>query len=943
MKKLVLMWFVLLVTLMGATAANARDIAFQNRYAKLVIGEDGRVLGIIDRAAGANFAATGPDCRIAAVRQGGKTFAATSVAQGPEGLQITFGDSGINAIVKVEAKRDYFTFQVASVSTNAVDELTFVNISVLEGKARCAWAALQMNLHTRVASLPGSGTQMVANCIPQFGLAGAKCAVILAPRDKMRAIMKQVVTTARNDVPYSPYGGPWALDHKITKASYVMDCVQMREDTVDGWIKICHDTGIRQIDISNWNFYAGDYEVSTSAIPGGKPALKRIIGKLHAAGIKCGLHTYSFLVQKQNPKYVTPVPDPRLAKAATFTLASDVDAAGATIPVSESTAQLADASADRTLVIDNELVSFSGVSRSAPFALTGCGRGALGTKAVSHKAGAHVGILKEVYDMFMPDVNTSLFKEVAHNIASTCNEYGFDMTYLDAMDAYSMLDGDVTGDYWATEFVNEIVKNLKKPALMEAATMWPGFWFARSRMGAWDVPIRGMKDCTDLHCAANRECERVFLPGHLGWCNAFTWNPVQPERTFPDDIEYLCSKCAAWDCGLSMQWYFNPASFLNSYNAQRLGGIIKSWEDLRMAGRFTEPIRARLKVPGDEYTLEQRNGQPVLKQVVYARHKVQGADTSSRAWRVTNRFRPQPVQIRVESLMSIAPYDSPDGVTLGGLASATPADQTPNTTGSFQTGSFPDLGRPETLVCFKAKASGPAPAWVSYRTDVLPVVDADKKGLGVWIWGDGQGEVLDFQTDAPQPQSSGMTGHFAKVDFRGWRYFEFVEPDMAEAVKYDWPGSPRKAAWDSGRAPASLGAAFWHYIMFGPVNSIRSLRLWYNNLPAGKDVTTYISPVKALPLVSGKLVNPAVVVNGQKIVFPVTLESGQYLEFRSMDDCKVFDAEGKLAAQGIRPIGPVPVAARGTNQVQFQCDDNGGSRPRANVTVITKGDPITIR
>ena len=62
-----------------------------------------------------------------------------------------------------------------------------------------------------------------------------------------------------------------------------------------------------------------------------------------------------------------------------------------------------------------------------------------------------------------------------------------------------------------------------------------------------------------------------------------------------------------------------------------------------------------------------------------------------------------------------------------------------------------------------------------------------------------------------------------------------------------------------------------------------------------------------------------------------------------MDDCKVFDAEGKLAAQGIRPIGPVPVAARGTNQVQFQCDDNGGSRPRANVTVITKGDPITIR
>jgi hypothetical protein len=63
------------------------------------------------------------------------------------------------------------------------------------------------------------------------------------------------------------------------------------------------------------------------------------------------------------------------------------------------------------------------------------------------------------------------------------------------------------------------------------------------------------------------------------------------------------------------------------------------------------------------------------------------------------------------------------------------------------------------------------------------------------VMGYGQGELLNFATIAPSPDSNGINHHYAKVDFKGWRYFEFVEPETTEVVKYDWPDVPKKADW----------------------------------------------------------------------------------------------------------------------------------------------------
>jgi hypothetical protein len=100
-----------------------------------------------------------------------------------------------------------------------------------------------------------------------------------------------------------------------------------------------------------------------------------------------------------------------------------------------------------------------------------------------------------------------------------------------------------------------------------------------------------------------------------------------------------------------------------------------------------------------------------------------------------------------------------------------------------------------------------------------------------------------------------------------------------------------------------------------------------------------LRPIKALPVVKVKLANPTVSVGDRKLVFPVALESGQYIEMESATDCKLYDERGALIQQ-VTPQGDVPRLASGDNALTFTCTPPEGHAARANVTVITLGEPL---
>lgn len=910
-------------------------MVLKNDYAQLAIGGDGSNTRFSDRRAGVNYCDAKTKTPFARVKKGGREFGATATAYERGVLTAQFGEAGVTATIKITTKGRYFLFEVQDVQGDGVEEFTFVDVPLtLKGRPDEPFAAcaLALNLQTNVRELPGPNSRLRASCYPRFGFAGAKVALVACPQKSLRAVMKEVVSAAP-DVPRTGIGGPWALDSADNYGSYLFNMGDMSEEKVDDWIRLAQSLGITQIDFhGGQSFRFGDCQPNPKTYPRGRASFKAVIDKLHKAGILAGLHTYAFFMAKQTP-WVTPVPDPRLGKDATFTLAAPLTAEGTTVPVEETTEKMLNVTGffvrnSVTLQIDDELITYSDVSREPPFGFTKCKRGAHGTRVAAHAKGAKVHHLRECFGLFVPDGDSTLLTEVAAKTAEMFNECGFDMIYLDALDGEDVIAGAANGWHYGSKFTWEICKRLKRPAIMEMSTFHHHLWFVRARMGAWDHPTRSHKKFIDIHVAGNESCRRMFLPAHLGWWAFKTWTGPQGEPTFADDIEYLCAKALANDCGLSVMG-ITPQNAPKTPALPRLAAIVKRYEELRRSKRVPEAVKEKLRVPGDEFTLvEQPKGKLQFRRVQYDKHKVLGLDGWSNEWKMTNKFGRQPLQLRIEALMSTGPYDAPGNITLADFTDTSAFAKrvpTPAISAKLEPSSqCVKMGNVSGCYTATSKMTMRQGAWSSAGKTFSPPANlTGHEALGVWVHGDGKGEVLNLQLKSP-PQFSHADGdHYITVDFTGWRYFELIEPESQSHADHVWPYGNIYSIYRESIRPAS----------------VESLNLYFNNLPPKDTATCHLSPVRALPTVKAKLRNPSVTLGGKTITFPVEIESGQYLEFHSPTDCKLYGPAGEVLCD-VTPQGDSPLLEPGDNAIKFTCEPPADLNPRAHVSVICHGELI---
>jgi hypothetical protein len=930
------LWFsLLLVCCLVAQAAAQPAMVLKNDYAEFAIGSDGGNVHFADRRARVNYCEAKAKTPFACVKKGGKEFGATAAAYERGVLTARFGEASVTAVIQVTAKGRYFIFEVKDVQGDGVEEFTFVDVPLtLKGRLDEPFAAcaLALDLQTNVRELPGPNSRLRASCYPRFGFAGAKVALVACPQKSLRAVMKEVVSAAP-DVPRTRIGGPWALDSANNYGSYLFNMGDMSEEKVDEWIRLAQSLGITQIDFhGGQSFRFGDCHPNPKTYPRGRASFKAVIDKLHKAGILAGLHTYAFFIARQAP-WVTPVPDPRLGKDATFTLAAPLTVEATTVPVEETTEKMSNITGffvrnSVTLQIDDELITYSDVSREPPYGFTKCKRGAHGTRVAAHAKGAKVHHLRECFGLFVPDGDSTLITEVAAKTAEMFNECGFDMIYLDALDGEDVIAGAANGWHYGSKFTWEICKRLKRPAIMEMSTFHHHLWFVRARMGAWDHPTRSHKKFIDIHVTGNESCRRMFLPAHLGWWAFKTWAGAQGEPTFADDIEYLCAKALANDCGLSVMG-ITPQNAPKTPALPRLASIVKRYEELRRSKRVPESVKEELRVPGDEFTLvEQPKGKPQFCRVQYDKHKVLGLDGWSNEWKMTNKFDRQPLQLRIEALMSAGPYDAPGNITLADFTdTGNFAKRAPNSAISAKlepSSQCVKIGNVSGCFTATSKTTTRQGAWASLgQTFLAPANLTGHEALGVWVHGDGKGEVLNLQLKSPSHLSHADGDHYIVVDFTGWRYFELVEPEGQRHADYTWPYGGIYSIYRESIRPAS----------------VESLNLYFNNLPPKDTATCYLGSVRALPTVKAKLRNPAVALGGKTITFPVEIESGQYLEFHSPTDCKLYGPAGEILGD-VTPQGDTPILEAGYNQLKFTCEPPAGLNPRAHVSVISHGDLV---
>ena len=939
------------------------SVILEGKTFRYVISPDGTNIGFYDTSTGIDYLDHQAATQCARITIGDKVYDATSASCNKGLVTLWFGDSDFSAVLKTTEHHGYIEVEVVSVEGGVIGSFEFLSIPLmLKGKpdepfAACSFA---LNTFTHVKQLPAMQSHLSAACYEKFGLIGAKVALIGVPSAEILPLLREIVSSAR-DLPSIRTAGAWADQIPYNHGSYLFNFGTLTEENTDDWIEMVGSLGFNQIDNHGGSqfFRFGDLHLNEEKWPEGWDNYKRIVARLHKAGIASILHTYAFFIDKQ-AKYVTPVPHPQLDAFRSFTLAEPITAEAHEIRVIESTADVSTIIGffernSATLHIGDELVTFSGVSRESPYTFTGCTRGAFGTQAVLHPAGTQARHLKELFGYFVPDCESPLFEEIARNHAEVTDYADFDGFYLDAIDGADLLRGDSESWYWGQRFVFLIYKHLKKRVSMEMSAMWHQMWNLRSRWQAWDYPVRGYKRFTDIHIEAVRS--GLLLPLQLGWWNFHYYTPPQIEPCYPDVIDYLGCKLIGHNAGLSLTGAVNRDNLVNIPLYRRLVERLKTYETLRHSNCFDESVRAQLCEPDKEFTLFQdAQGTWRFRPVCYDKHKVASSEAWSSRWTAHNHFSEQPLGLRIEALISAGPYDQPDNIVIADPLTSVPTSQSAAAGVVFTITPASDPDKPgrscARLVATNTGAveqpaqvekariqswHGGAPArgvgvmeqhaaWAVARYHFDPWLDLEKhQALGVWIYGDDNGEIMNFRLESPLHLAFGaIADHYATIDFLGWRYVELIETESERWSNY---------TWDDGK---SYYNAYREVIHF---NAIDSLSVWFNNIPTGKTATCYLGPIVAVSMVPATITNPSVTVNGAEVTFPVTMISGDYLELGSLTECAHYGSRGEIKGV-VQPQGGTPILLSGANDISFCCTPMGEPTPRFTVTTISLGEPL---
>ncbi len=386
----------------------------------------------------------------------------------------------------------------------------------------------------------------------------------------------------------------------------------------------------------------GHYDISTKIFPDGAEGLRRCVEKAKAQEIRLGAHTLTTFIQTHDP-YVTPVPDPRLAKTGSSNLTADVDDSTQAISVA-SPEYFANEKANwlHAAVMGQEIVRYRAVSAQAPWTLLDCERGAFGTRATSHRKGAEIGkLLDHPYQVFFP--NMDLQREIARNLAKTFNQTGLGQMDFDGHEGCASTG---QGDYAYELFPKDFYDNLDHIVINGTSNSKHFYWHINSYCN-WGEPwYEGFRESMQEYRIKNQALfARNYLPNMLGWY-------LLTETTSLSDIEWMLARAAGFNAGFALA---------TSMDAVRknpdIGSIldaIREWESARRTKAFSIAQRERFKDPKTEFHLEAvKVGQwklfPYHESQAYRHGKTvrQPGEPAGSRWEYMNPDQVQPLQFKL--------------------------------------------------------------------------------------------------------------------------------------------------------------------------------------------------------------------------------------------------------------------------------------------------------
>ncbi len=477
------------------------------------------------------------------------------------------------------------------------------------------------------------------DAMPNENVMGSKIAIFgCYEKDALNTIGEIEIAEG---LPHPLINGVWTKVSPETGRSYIIS--NFDENNIDEMLAYTKRAGLMTLyhegPFQNWGHY--DFDTVYTFFHN-KEGVKACVKKAEKLGIHLGVHTLSNFITTDD-KYVTPIPDDRLAITGFSYLDNDISDKDSTITVlspeyfnNEKQNNL------HTIKIGKELIRYRTVTSIAPYQLLNCQRGAFGTYTSQHKKGEKAAkLMDHPYKVFFPNID--LDKEIARNLAKIFNETGICQMDFDGSEG-SLSCGQ--GDYGIEVFAKEFYDNLDHTVINGTSNSEPFYWHINTYCN-WGEPwYGGFNESMQQYRIDNQGLfDRNYLPHMLGWY-------LLTANTTLSEMEWMLARAAGYDAGFAMVVRYKDAK--KNQNTDILLDAINNWESARRSHAFSEEQKQLLKNPKFEFHLSKVNDKSwnllqyhISRGFVHEKEFKQPGEPVNSSWNYTNNDNEQALSFRI--------------------------------------------------------------------------------------------------------------------------------------------------------------------------------------------------------------------------------------------------------------------------------------------------------
>jgi len=654
--------------------------------------------------------------------------------------------------------------------------------------------------------------------------------------------------------------------------------------------------------------------------PGGKDGLAAFSDKLSSKGLHLALHTGSAMLKKNDTRWVTPVPDDRLAKWGQGTLAADISESSTTIhwtPDSDTVIPTISESLYGTkppvyprgwqydwIRIGNELIHVGNFDTSVTtWVLTGCARGQHNTNPASHTSGDTVrGLVKGSYDNFAVDPDSSALQEIADRAADVINHCNVEYVVFDGLEG---IGGD--GRWGLGKFLATAYKGFDHYATASTSSGLAQYdWHATSYANVGEPMHHYPRSYVENYMFRNvTKAQDAFCPGAMGAYTFRVDGPAQHAST-PDEWNWWLAKSAAYDA-----LYFLDTDISNLDNHGQTHEILElcsKWSRARRRHVFTQSQKDQMKQYDMSYSLTSSDWDADNWEVSPTRivpKFVQPADSVQ----VDNPFAAQPLRFELR-VLGVFDY-----------ASASNVDLLPSVVSNFSIPADLSIVKNGNEWTFTTTGTGEA---VQADWDRSMIDLSSKRGVGLYVTGDGNGGYFYIEY-----QDGDKVRHYViPNDFAGRKYVEVPTYEVCDYLYLDdlyelWP---HESSWHSTR-------------MIFKYDKIVRVSYGFIDVAPGQTVSVTIEGAKALQENAASLDNLFLATGADVLSVTGSVASGNYLVYEGGSTATVLDANRHF-------VSTFPVStynwqkSSGVSEIFVNCSST--NKPWLKVLFKTLDTPFTV-